>query len=124
MIFSAGQCFLFPLDEFDTAHLWVIATEPNQDGQFAIVSCTSLKGSKDQTVVLRAGEHPFITHDTCVYYWAADITDCSVLESRIACGEARMHHDLSTALLNLVQDGFSASDFTKKRIIEFVRKHR
>ena len=35
-----------------------------------------------------------------------------------------MHHDLSTALLKLVQDGFSASDFTKKRIIEFVRKHK
>ena len=124
MAFTAGQCFLFPLGEYETAHLWVIATEPNQDGQFAIVSFTSLKGSKDQTVVLRNGEHPFIKHDTCVSYSAADITDSSVLANLLSCGEARLHSNLTADLLRLVQDGFSASDFTKKRIVEFIKKHR
>ena len=123
MTFAAGQCFLFPLGEYETAHLWVIATEPNKDGQFAIVSLTSLKGNKDQTVVLRDGEHPFIKHDTCVHYSATDIIDSTMLEAQLACGEARLHHNLSADLLKLVQDGFLASTFTKYRIIDFVKKH-
>jgi hypothetical protein len=39
-----------------TPHLWIVATAPGSDGLFAIVSLTSLKGSKDQTFILRSGE--------------------------------------------------------------------
>lgn len=124
MPFKAGQCFLFPITGFETAHLWVIATQPNSDGQFAIVNFTSLKGNKDQTVVLLKGEHGFITHDTCVNYWAADISSIDVLQAWLDCGQARMERDLDEALLRLIQQGFAASDLTKKRIADFVKSHR
>lgn len=124
MPFKAGQCFLFPITGSETAHLWVIATQPNSDGQFAIVNFTSLKGNKDQTVVLLKGEHGFITHDTCVNYWAADISSIDVLQAWLDCGQARMERDLDEALLRLIQQGFAASDLTKKRIADFVKKHR
>ena len=47
------KCFLYPLAESEVSHFWVIATEPNADGQFAVANLTSLKGNKDQAVVLR-----------------------------------------------------------------------
>jgi hypothetical protein len=122
--FKAGHCFLYPLTGFETAHIWVIATEPNADGQFAIVNFTSLKGNKDQTVILRKGEHEFITHDTCVNYWAADISSIDVLQAMLECGQARMERDLDETLLKLIQQGFTASDLTKNRIADFVRKHK
>ena len=75
MSFRAGQTFLFPLGENLREHLWVIATEPNDEGLFAIASFTSLKGAKDQTVILRAAEHPFLKWDTCVSYALADISN-------------------------------------------------
>jgi len=45
-------------------HLWVIATDPDETGTFAVASFTSLRGAKDQTVVARKGEHPFLKWDS------------------------------------------------------------
>jgi hypothetical protein len=75
-------------------------------------------------VVLRKGEHGFITHDTCVNYWAADISSIDVLQAWLDCGQARMERDLDEALLRLIQQGLAASDLTKKRIADFVKNHR
>ena len=124
MTFHAGQTFLYPLDDAQEEHLWVIATEPDPDGLFATVSLTSLRGSKDQTVVLLAGEHPFIKWPTCVAYAATEISSCENLQARLECGLARMHRDASPELLKLVQDGFLASNLTKNRVREFIRAYR
>lgn len=121
MGFQAGQTFLFPLAENQTAHLWVIATEPNADGFFATVSFTSLRGAKDQTVTLLAAEHPFVKWDTCVLYASAEIMNVKKLQGNIDCGVAKMHWDVSPRILALIVDGFAASDHTKNRVREFVR---
>lgn len=92
---------------------------------FAIVSFSSLRGAKDQTVVLRASEHPFLRWDTCVTYGLADITSREKLQSLMDCGLAKMHtNDLAANLLALVLDGFFASPFTKKRVLDFVKLYR
>ena len=119
MPFKAGQCFLFPITGSETAHLWVIATQPNSDGQFAIVNFTSLKGNKDQTVVLLKGEHGFITHDTCVNYWAADISSIDVLQAWLDCGQARMERDLDEALLRLIRTGIRSFRPNKEAYCRF-----
>lgn len=122
MPFSAGQTFLFPLGGPDKAHLWIICTDPDPSDMFVVVSITSLRGSKDQTVILRSGEHPFIRWDSCVFYQLADLIDSHKLSVRLACREARMHDVLNPSLLRLVQDGFTASQFTKNRLIDYMRK--
>src|SRR5205823_4779214 len=43
----SGRDVLFPLGSDRTPRLWIVATTPGTDGVFAIVSLTSLKGSKD-----------------------------------------------------------------------------
>ena len=124
MTFRAGDTFLYPLDQSGREHLWVVATEPDTDDQLVIVSLTSLRGSKDQTVILLAHQHDFVRHDTCVYYALAELTNSVKLETWLNSGAARMHRPMSREALALIQDGFTASDFTKKRIVEFIRGYR
>ena len=124
MSFRAGQTFLYPISEFETYHLWLIATDPNIEGQFAVVSFTSLRGSKDQTVLLRKAEHPFIRWDTCVAYMLADIITEQQLRERLESGEAREHTPVPADILALVLDGFLASDYTKKRIRAFISQYK
>ena len=113
------------MDEYGREeHLWVIATEPNADGLFAIASLTSLKGSKDQTIILSPGEHPFIKWPTCVAYAVADISSSEKLHSHLERGAAKMQQDASEKMLKLVLDGFAASDLTKKRVREFVLAYK
>jgi hypothetical protein len=123
--FRAGQTYLYPLGDASlTGHLWVIATEPDDSGQFATVSLTSLKGAKDQTVIFRKAEHPFLKWDTCVLYALAEITSTARLESYIDSGRAKMHQDASPEMLRLVLDGFSASEHTKNRVLNFIRAYK
>ena len=124
MSFRAVQTFLYPISEFETYHLWLIATDPNIEGQFAVVSFTSLRGSKDQTVLLRKAEHPFIRWDTCVAYMLADIITEQQLRERLESGEAREHTPVPADILALVLDGFLASDYTKKRIRAFISQYK
>ena len=125
MAFHAGQTFLFPLDdENQREHLWIIATEPNNDALFAIASFTSLRGAKDQTVIFQKAEHPFLKWDTCVSYAQAEIMSVEKLQAHLQCGRARMHMDATPAVLQLVLGGFSASNFTKNRVRDFVRAAR
>lgn len=124
MDFAAGQTYLFPLSEHQTAHLWVIATDPNADGLMLVVSLTSLNGSKDQTVILHGGEHPFLKWPTCVAYSLSDLISCDTLEGHIKVGRAKMRPDLKPKMTQLILDGFTASPFTKKRIQQFVRAYK
>jgi hypothetical protein len=87
---------------------------------FAIASFTSLKGAKDQTVILRKAEHPFLKWDTCISYAQAEIISTEKLLAHLAYGRAKMHRDASPAVLKLVLEGFAASDFTKNRVRNFM----
>jgi hypothetical protein len=46
------------------------------------------------------------------------------LQAHLQCGRARMHMDATPAVLQLVLGGFSASNFTKNRVRDFVRAAR
>ena len=72
-----------------TRHLWIVITEPDPASNLCgIVSVTTLRNSKDQTVILRVGDHPFIRHEPTIFYGDAMIVDAQRLESEIAAGLA------------------------------------
>src|ERR1017187_7893408 len=58
---DCGDTFLMPAPGgVATPHLWIVVTQPDpQTHLCAIVSVTTLRNSKDQTVILRLGDHPF-----------------------------------------------------------------
>jgi hypothetical protein len=100
---DAGDTFLFDGHEI---HLWIIISDPDIDpDNVLIVNFTSLAPHKDQSCVLRPGDHRWITHDTCVNYQDSRIT---TLENLIAArdGGLLIHHDpLSPAVLKKIRDG-------------------
>jgi hypothetical protein len=102
-------------------HLWVLATEPDADGRIVLVSISSLRDGTDQTVVLQRGDHPFVTHPSCVFYADAMIVQASRLDEWITGDLAKPDQPCSAELLKLVCDGFAASEFTPKKVLRLVR---
>lgn len=122
---DCGDTFLMPAPGgVATPHLWIVVTQPDpQTHLCAIVSVTTLRNSKDQTVILRPGDHPFIRHDSTIFYGDAMIVDALRLESEIAAGLALVREACSKAILKLLQDGVVASPFTRPKILRFCREH-
>src|SRR5215469_3782445 len=87
---DCGDTFLMPAPGgAATPHLWIVITQPDPlTHECAIVSVTTLRNSKDQTIILRVGDHPFIRHDSTIFYGDAMIVDARRLEAEIAAGLA------------------------------------
>lgn len=105
-----------------TPHLWIVVTQPeSQTHLCAIVSVTTLRNSKDQTVILRPGDHPFIRHDSTIFYGDAMIVDARRLDAEIVAGLALVNARCPAATLKLVQDGVGASPFTRPKVLRFCK---
>ncbi|MBI3208955.1 MAG: hypothetical protein HYZ37_08650 [Candidatus Solibacter usitatus] len=122
---DCGDTFLMPAPGgMATPHLWIVITPPDLKSNLcAIVSVTTLRNSKDQTVILRIGDHPFIRHDSTIFYGDAMIVDARRLDAEIAAGLALGREKCPVATLKLVQEGVTASPFTRPKILRFCREH-
>jgi hypothetical protein len=87
---ECGDTFLMPAPGGPvTPHLWIVVTPPAPRTHLcAVVSVTTLRNSKDQTIILRPGDHPFIRHDSTVFYSDAMIVNARRLDTEIAAGLA------------------------------------
>ena len=119
---QCGDTLLNPAPGFGNTHLWVIVTEP--DPLCIIVSLTTLRFSRDQTVVLNVGDHPFIRHETAVLYSDARIVDVSLLEAEVKAGTAQIHKSCPSATLKLIQDGITASPHTARKVETFYKARK
>lgn len=121
---ECGDTFLMPAPGgIATPHLWIVVTEPDPVSNLcAIVSVTTLRNSKDQTVILRVGDHPFIRHESTIFYGDAMIVDVRRLENEIAAGLAVRREKCPAATLKLVQQGVTASPFTRPKFLRFCRE--
>lgn len=103
-----------------TPRLWIVVTDPDPVSNLcAIVSVTTLRNRKDQTVIPRVGDHPFIRHESTILYGDAMIVDVRRLENEIAAGLAVRRAKCPAATLKLVQDGVTASPFTRPKFLRF-----
>lgn len=106
-----------------TPHLWVVITDPDPDSHLCgIVSVTTLRNNKDQTVILRVGDHPFIRHESTISYGDAMVVDARRIESEIAAGLAVRRDPCPAATLKLIQQGVTASPFTRPKFRDFCCK--
>jgi hypothetical protein len=117
-----GDTYLISFEHVPTPHLWILAAGPFADGQVVLVSITTLRRGKDQTVVLQPGDHPFVQHPSCVFYQDAMIVQAARLEEWIAGEIATPLAPCSAKLLKLVCDGFGASEFTPKKVLRLIRE--
>ena len=120
---NRGDTLLIPAPGAEeTPHLWIIVTDP--DPLCVIVCLSTLRYNKDQTVVLRRGEHAFVEHDTAVLCEYAKIADSNHLERRVLDGLVLPHQKCSSQVLKLVQDGILASPNTPPKVERFFRERR
>ncbi len=99
---DAGATFLFVALDI---HLWIIISDPSIDpDNVLIVNLTSWASGKDQSCVLRPGDHPWIRHDTCVNYQDSQIT---TLKKLIAARDGRaltLNAPIDSAVLKRIRD--------------------
>jgi hypothetical protein len=101
-------------------HLWFVLNEPCPvSHRIVIVSLTTLRTDRDQTVPLRKADHEFITHDSIVLFQDARIIDSRQLGKQVASKTITLHKPCTGACLDLIQSGVNASPFTPKKVQAF-----
>ena len=118
---SCGQTFIAPVTSKATEHLWIILTDPNEQGKAVCVNVSSRKSScPDLTLLLNVGDHPFITRPSFVYYAEAAFLDLSLVEQLIKHNSTRInckaHAAVKGELLKKIRDGLVRSKQTPNDI--------
>lgn len=107
MAVEVGQTlFLAPKSDAVPTHLWVVAGGPIHDPpQVVLVSLSSAREGSDRTTVLRPGEHPFVRHETVVFYQDARVVMVHQLEKLLEAGVAKEREPCSPEPLERIQQG-------------------
>ena len=122
MPISAGDTFLLRPTHNSDPHLWIVLTDPEDNPpQVVVVNLTSLRPGADLTVALNRGDHPFVRHETVVFFGDARFAEARSLDKAVGVALASRLDAVSVELLQRVQEGLLASDETPRRIKEYCR---
>lgn len=122
-VVSAGDTFVLRKPGRNSIpHLWVVVTDPDDDGKVVIASLTTRRPHSDDTVILRRGDHLFIRHETVIFYRDAQMPMASDLMNAVHGGAATMHAPFHLDILTDIQEGLDRSPHTPNHIKEYVRR--
>ena len=119
-----GACLLVPSGPEEFRHLFAVAVGPQQfDGYGAkphviMVSVTSVKPEFpfDSACVIRAGEHPFIKHDSYVYYRDPRVEPVAHVQNMVDSAVWISQEPCSAELLQRIRAGLLASTRVPRHI--------
>ena len=77
----------------------------------------------DTTCILKDGDHPFIKHDSYVYYRKADIFGATTTERMVAEGDISLHDPFCDVIFEKILAGFYQSNEVKPKILKFFQKY-
>jgi hypothetical protein len=99
-------------------HLYVVLTEPDNDGMHVLVNISSIDPeiSYDATCVLKAGEHKFVKHESYAAYDFAIERHGNHVDDRAAKGIWIKQEDASEELVAKICNGIKKSPRTKRGI--------
>lgn len=121
-VIRAGRSVLLSEPPLYEAHLWFILTDPDQAKKVVAVMLRTPKPYTDPTLLLEVGDHPFIRHQSCVHFPAAQRLSVSEITAAIKSGRCHLKEDMSRELLVRVRAGLLASPRTVRAIADFCRK--
>lgn len=124
---SCGDTFLIPKSSGETEHLWIVVTDPEPDTSFAVcVNITTKQSYSETTVILRPGMHPFIKHDSVVYYSDAQILTLNkvqqALDARMTGVVCEPREPCSRAVLEMIRQGILSSKMTPNNVKDYCKK--
>lgn len=106
---KAGDTFLATQGPY--RHLRVILSDPDVDPDHVlIVDLTTWEDGKDPSCIIKGGEHPWVTHDTCVDYVYGKIVGRDVIHAAQDKGLLTFREPLSAALLARIRAAAARSD--------------
>lgn len=122
MAIKAGDTFYLPVGFQGLAHLWIALTNPDKNKRFLAVNITSYDPSKDGTVILNVGDHPFIRKQSVVKYAEARLFEVTLFEKNIADGFAQRKEPCSNKLLDRLIEGLCGSDYTPGEMVKYLQE--
>lgn len=102
---TAGTTFVLAKDfSVIDNHLWVVLSDADAfPQQIVLVSVTTHTPEKDQACPIARGEHPWITHDSCVSYAHAKVVSLAFLLERKDKGSLILQDPISANLLERIR---------------------
>jgi hypothetical protein len=92
-------------------HLWIVLSDPTRAAdQVLLVNMTTLDERKEQICVLNVGDHPWITHATCINYGDAVLTTLDKLLSAKDAGALKLQDPLAAHVLQRILAAVPASE--------------
>ncbi len=119
-IIGAGRTLYFYKEGYAKPHLWLVLTDPKgDDNKFVAVMVKTRMSKSDSTTILVVGDHPFITHESCVDYGTADFFFVGNIQRKFSKGNCSLREDMSQSLLKLVRQGLLISPHTVHAIRDY-----
>ena len=120
MFSRAGETLVLPGPNFETPHLWILVTDPvGEPPQTIIVAVSTKRFYKDSTVVLSPGDHPWVRHESVIFYDHALIPEVRHLNEAVRRRIGELNQPCTPDVLRRVQDGLLSSPRTPKRVKKF-----
>lgn len=121
---SAGDTFLLASEIGGIEHLWIIVLDHDPSGSTIIVNATTKRAHHiDLTVILRVGDHPFITQDSIILYEESKISDVAGIKEGMKIGLVKPYPSRCTPeILAKIKRGLLDSEFTPRKVKNFYRK--
>lgn len=109
-MFIQGDTFLAGEQVHGTHHLWVIINDPSAHQDTALfVNVTTLSTIAELTCVLKAGEHPFVKHDSWIRFASAKTALVAQLDRLESLGLIIRQQPAPPALVQKIRAGAAAS---------------
>jgi len=120
-LWRAGRAFTLTGHAAGPPHLWFVLTDPDPSKVVAARVVTA-RPHTDKTVILAAGDHPFVRHDSSVDYGSATFLVVGKVQAAIKAGRCHLQPDMSAALLEQVRKGLLASPRTMHAVVTHCRE--
>jgi hypothetical protein len=117
---KAGDTFSISDRGVDT-HLWVVISDPDRDAErVVLVSMTTYEGYKEAVCLLDVGDHPRVSHKTCIAYNEARLTTLEKLRVLMDGGHLIVQAPVSKEVLTRIRDGVSRSTKIKPKFMDIL----
>ena len=85
-----------------------------------MVSITTYENYKEDVCLLEAGDHPRISHKSCVFYKETKMTTLEMLRARLDQGSLSLQPPIASEVLARIRDGVSKSRTIKPKFIDIL----
>lgn len=116
-----GETFL-KLDRWN--HLWFALSGPTATGMIALVNLTTHKPERpdhESCLLLGIDDHPYIVHESCIFFRGARLISQDELEQRKTSGASPQHAKATPELLRRLQDGALADPRVDSAVKQAIR---